>query len=91
VERLDIGELADVVLVEPGEERAHGPVISHAGVVVLDRCHEKFEEAARRPGAGIRDHRWDGQRTVQRRFRNCARRVDHSRQLLPIAAHRDAS
>jgi hypothetical protein len=36
VERLDIGELVETVLLEPGEERAHGPVIGHPRVVVLD-------------------------------------------------------
>ena len=40
MEGLDIDEPADAVLLEPGEERAHGPVIGHAGVVVPDRGSE---------------------------------------------------
>jgi hypothetical protein len=35
MQRLDIGESADAVLLEPGEERAHGPVIGHVGVVIV--------------------------------------------------------
>ena len=45
VKRLDIGELADAVLFEPGEERADGPVIGQARVVVLDLGGKKIEEA----------------------------------------------
>ena len=44
----DIGELGDAVQVEPGEERAAGPVIGHAGVAVTDRRGEEFDEAPRR-------------------------------------------
>jgi hypothetical protein len=46
MEGLDIDERADAVPLDPGEERAHGPVIRHARVVVFDRRGEKFEEAA---------------------------------------------
>jgi hypothetical protein len=46
MERLDIDEPADAVLLEPGEERADGPVIRHAGVIVLDRGGEKIQETA---------------------------------------------
>jgi hypothetical protein len=46
MERLDIDEPADAVLIEPGEERAHSSVTGHACVVVLDRGGEKIEEAA---------------------------------------------
>jgi hypothetical protein len=53
------------VLLEPGEERAHGPVIGHAGVVVLDRGGKKIEEPARRAIPGVGDHRRHGKRTEQ--------------------------
>jgi hypothetical protein len=36
-----IAEVHHRCMAEPGEERAHGPVIGHAGVMVLDRGGEK--------------------------------------------------
>jgi len=84
VERLDIGQLANAVLLEPGEERTRRRVIGHAGVVVFDRGDEKTEETAGRPITGIGDHRRDGERTAKCR----ARRLDHRRQVAP-AAHGD--
>jgi hypothetical protein len=42
VDRLDVGQRADLVLLDPGEEVARGPVIGHAGVLVADRRGEKF-------------------------------------------------
>jgi hypothetical protein len=53
VDRLDIGELVDAVLRQPGKERARSPVIGQAGVLVADRGGEEFEEPARRVIAGI--------------------------------------
>jgi hypothetical protein len=57
VDRLDVGELADLVLLDLGEERAHGPVIGPAGVFVADLGGEQFEEAPDRVVAGVGDHR----------------------------------
>ena len=53
------GQLADVVLFEPGEERARGPVIGLARVAVADRRGEEFEEAADGVLAGVGDRRRD--------------------------------
>jgi len=50
VDRLDVGELTDLVLLDPGEEVAGGPVIGHARVLVADRRGEKLEEARRGHG-----------------------------------------
>ena len=83
MERLDIVEFADAVLLEPGEERTDGPVIGHARIVVLDRGGEETEETACRPVTGIGDHRRDDERTAERRDRW----LNHRRQLAPIAAH----
>ena len=60
VNGLDIGELADLMLLDPGKEMARGPVIGHARVLVADRGGEEFEEAARGVLAGVGDHRRDG-------------------------------
>ena len=57
MQRLDIGDLADLVLVAPGEEPAAGPVIGRAGVLVADGRGEEFEEAARGVVAGGGDRR----------------------------------
>ena len=43
---LDIGNLADLVMVAPGEEPSCGPVIGHAGIFVADGGGEEFEETA---------------------------------------------
>ena len=88
MERLDIGEVADTVLVEPGEERAHGPVIGHARVLVADRGGEEFEKAARGVIAGIGDHRRHRDRAVQGRP-NRRRDLDDRRQVVPLGAHAD--
>jgi hypothetical protein len=45
VQRLDVGDAAELVLVAPGEEPADGPVIGHAGILVADGGGEKFQEA----------------------------------------------
>jgi hypothetical protein len=89
MERLDIDEPADAVLLEPGEERAHGPVIGHARVVVVDRGGEKIEEPACRSITGIGDHRRHDKRTVQCRRRDRRRGLDNRRQVAPLGAHRD--
>ena len=56
VDRLDIGELVDPVLLKPGEEVAYGPVIGHPGVLVADRCGKELQEPARRMIASAGDH-----------------------------------
>jgi hypothetical protein len=45
MERLDIREFANPMLLQPGEEVADGPVIGHACVVIVDRGREKIQEA----------------------------------------------
>ena len=88
MERLDIGELADAVLIEPGEERAHGAVIGHARVLVADRGGEEFEKAAGGMIAGIGDHDRHRHRAVQGRP-DRHRDLDHRRQVIPLGAHAD--
>ena len=56
---LDLGELANAVLLDPSEEVAHGPVIGHARILVADLGGEKFEKAARGMVVGVGDHRGD--------------------------------
>jgi hypothetical protein len=56
MERLDIGDLADLVLVAPGEEPRGGAIVRHAGVFVADGGGEEFQEAARGLVAGGGDH-----------------------------------
>ncbi len=46
VQRLDVGDLAEPVMVAPGEEPDAGMIIRHAGVFVADGGGEEFEEAA---------------------------------------------
>jgi len=55
VDRLDVGELANLVLLDPGKEVAGGPVIGHARVLVADRGGEEFQEPARCMVAGAGD------------------------------------
>jgi len=88
MERLDIGEIADTVLVEPSEERAHRAVIGHVRVLVADRGGEELEKAASGMIAGIGDHdrHWD--RTVQGRS-DRRRDFDDRRQVVPLGAHDD--
>ncbi len=52
MQRLDIGDLADLVIIAPGEEPTARPIIGHAGILVPDRRGEEFQEPARRPIAG---------------------------------------
>jgi hypothetical protein len=86
VKRLDIGELPDAMLLEPGEERARRPVIGQAGVIVLDRSGEEIEEPLCGTVAGPGDHRRHRQRTAQGRRRN---RRPMFRWQSPVGAHRD--
>ena len=66
MQRLDIGDLADLVMVAPGEEPLGGPVISHAGIFVADGGGEEFEEAARGLVAGGGDNARHETRGVDR-------------------------
>ncbi len=56
VQRLDIGDLADLVMVAPGEEPDAGMIIRHAGVFVADGGGEELEETAGGLVAGGGDH-----------------------------------
>ena len=89
VDRLDVDELDDAVLLEPGEEMAGGPVIGHPGVLVADVGGEEFEEPARRMIAGIGDRRRHGERAAQRRRLDRRRGLDDRRHVAPLAAHAD--
>src|SRR4051794_28454426 len=55
VQWLDLDQLGDATLFEPGEERAAGPVIGYAGILVADRRGEEFEEATGGMIAGTGD------------------------------------
>jgi hypothetical protein len=63
VHGLDIGELADAVLLDSRKKGAHSSVIGHAGVLIADLGGEEFQESARGMVAGIGD---------RRRHRDCA-------------------
>ena len=56
VQRLDIGNLADLVMVAPGEEPHAGVMIRHAGVLVANGGGEELEEASGGLVAGVGDH-----------------------------------
>jgi len=57
MQRLDIGELAELVMLAPGEEPAGGMQVGCPGVAVADGGGEEFEEAAGGLLAGVGDHR----------------------------------
>jgi hypothetical protein len=56
VQRLDIGNLADFVPVDPGKEPHDGVVIGLPRVPVADGGGEDFQKAARDLAAGGGDH-----------------------------------
>ena len=56
VERLDIGDLADLMMVDPGEEPNDGVIIGRPRVLVADGGGEELEEAARGLVTGLDDH-----------------------------------
>ena len=58
VQRLDISDAADPMLVAPAEKIANRPVGRHAGVLVADRGGEELEEPARGLVAGVGDDTW---------------------------------
>jgi hypothetical protein len=89
MDRLDVCELADLVLLDPGEEVARGPVVDHAGVFVADRRGEKFDEAPRGLVAGVGDDGRHGQRAAQRRRLDRCHGLDDCRHVAALAAHGD--
>jgi hypothetical protein len=59
MQRLNILDLAELVVVAPGKKPNDGPVVCHAGILIPDGRGEKFEETFRGLGAGVGDHRRD--------------------------------
>jgi hypothetical protein len=59
VQRLDIGELAELVVLAPGKEAARSMQIGGPGVLIADGRAEEFQIAARGVLAGVGDHRRD--------------------------------
>jgi len=57
VQRLDVGELADAVVLAPGEEPAGGMQVGRAGVLVADVGGKEFQEAAGSLVAAVGDDR----------------------------------
>ena len=72
MQRLDISDFTNGVMITPGEEPHDGVIVSRARVLVADRRGEEFEEAARGLLAGVGDHsrhddrRGDGRGDFQR-------------------------
>jgi hypothetical protein len=83
VNGLDVGELANLVLLDPGKEVTGGPVIGHASVFVADGGSEELNEPPRGMVAGAGDHSRHGQRAPQRLC------LDRRRQVAPFGAHGD--
>ena len=59
MQRLDILDPAEPVVVAPGEKPDDGPVIGHAGIGVPDGGGEEFEKAFGGLSAGVGDDRRD--------------------------------
>jgi len=57
MQRLDIGELTELVVVTLSEKSAYGVQVSGARVPVMDSDSEKFQVAAGRLVAGVGDDR----------------------------------
>ena len=57
VQRLDIGEAAELVVLAPGEEAAGRMQIGRTGVLVADSGGEEFQEAASGGVTGVGDDR----------------------------------
>ena len=68
MQRLDVGELADLVLLAPGEEPADGRHVGHARVPVADGGGEELQKPPGRVLAGIGDDagHHDGGRSRER-------------------------
>jgi hypothetical protein len=70
VQRLDIGELAEFVVIAPVEESRDGAIVRLPRVLVADGGGEEFQKAARGLVAGepaARDHRSSSRRHGARR------------------------
>jgi len=89
VQRLDVGEFADAVLLDPAIKVAHGPVIGHAGILIADLSCKEPEEAPGRVIAGASDHRLHGDYAPRRRHPNRQRGFDYGRHVPPLRAHGD--
>jgi len=70
MQRLDIDELAELMLLAPGKELEHCPVIGHAGIFVANGRGEEFEEASGGGIAGIGDDRRHDEACVRRSDRH---------------------
>ena len=90
VDRLDVGEFADPVLLDPGEKVAGGPVIGHAGVLVADRGGEELQEAPRGVVTGIGNRGRHRERIAPPRRARRRRGRNHRRHVLVLAAHAGA-
>jgi hypothetical protein len=66
VQRLDVVERGDAVLVEPGKKQAGCAVVGLAGVAVADRRGEEPQETSRRAFAGGGDCGGDDEIARQR-------------------------
>jgi hypothetical protein len=60
MDRFDIDELVDMVLLQPRKERARSPVIGHPRILVPDRRGEELKEPPRGTvaSAGNRPSGW---------------------------------
>jgi hypothetical protein len=87
VDGLDVGEFADLMLLDPGKEVAGGPVIGHARVLVADRRGKKLKEAPRGVVTGIGNHRRHRERTAESRPSDRRRGLHNRRHVLVLAAH----
>jgi hypothetical protein len=56
MQRLDVGELAELIPIAPGKEPGHGVVIGGPRVLVANGGGEEFEKAAGGMLAGVGDH-----------------------------------
>ena len=88
---LDIGQLADPVLIDPAEEVAHGPVIGNAGVPVADLGRKEFEETPSRMVAGAGDYGRHCDCAPHRPRLDRRRGFDHCRHVAPPGVHRITS
>jgi hypothetical protein len=78
MDRLDISELANAVLLDLGKEVAGSPVIGQTDVFVADGGGEELQEPARGVFAGIRDYGRHGKFAAQRRCLDRRRGLDEA-------------
>lgn len=84
---LHVGEFADLVLLDPAEEVASGPIIGHPSVLVADRRGEKLKEAPRGVVTGTGNHDRHRERTAQPSRADRRRGLHDRRHVLMLAAH----